>query len=270
MKDTIDPAARMRIDERLDELARRERLAVPLAVESGSRAWGFPSPDSDFDCRFIYVRPIVDHLSAWPKRDVIELPIESDLDINGWDLLKAVRLLAKGNAVVIEWLMSPITYRSDETFRSDFIALAGQIVDRNAVAHHYRRLLLRQRHTHLRDPASVLIKKIFYAVRPAVALRWLRQRPTERIAPMHLPTLLEQCEPPRDFAALIDELINEKRRTRELGSAALHPVLSAFIDTEFDAALAHFPPPAAVVHPEVRSRADAFIRTIVRRFDPGG
>jgi hypothetical protein len=81
---------------------------MPLAIESGSRAWGFPSPDSDYDCRFIFVRPIEDYLSPWQRRDVIETPLEGDFDVNGWELGKAIRLLAKGNAVIIEWLMSPI------------------------------------------------------------------------------------------------------------------------------------------------------------------
>ena len=85
-------------------------VRILLAVESGSRAWGFPSPDSDFDCRFIYVRRSGEYLSLFPPRDVIEFPPDPLLDVNGWDLGKALRLLLKGNAVVIEWLTSPYIY----------------------------------------------------------------------------------------------------------------------------------------------------------------
>ncbi len=95
-----------------------------LAIESGSRAWGFPSPDSDYDCRFIYVRRRDDYLTLYPPRDVIEFPLEGELDINGWDLGKALRLLLKGNAVVIEWLTSPYAYAGDASFRDEALALA--------------------------------------------------------------------------------------------------------------------------------------------------
>ncbi|MFE3443732.1 DNA polymerase beta superfamily protein [Nocardia sp. NPDC059180] len=84
-----------------------------LAIESGSRAWGFPSPDSDYDCRFLYVASLDTYLSPWRTRDVIETPLVGLLDVNGWDLGKALRLLVKGNAVLIEWLQSPIVYRGD-------------------------------------------------------------------------------------------------------------------------------------------------------------
>ena len=96
-----------RIDALLGRAVSEHGVHLPLAVESGSRAWGFPSPDSDYDCRFVYVRPTATHLTPWPQRDVIEFALEDDLDANGWDLAKALRLLLKGNAVIVEWLRSP-------------------------------------------------------------------------------------------------------------------------------------------------------------------
>ena len=92
------------IDICLDDIAAEHGVAIPLAVESGSRAWGFPSPDSDYDCRFFFIRSAESYLSLWVKRDVIEMPLNDELDINGWDLCKALQLLIKGNATVIEWL----------------------------------------------------------------------------------------------------------------------------------------------------------------------
>src|SRR4030081_1730205 len=106
----FDPAVVTAIDARLRSVSEREHAAVLLAVESGSRAWGFPSPDSDYDCRFIYVRRRDDYLALYAPRDVIEFPIGGDFDVNGWDLGKALRLMLKGNAVVIEWLTSPYVY----------------------------------------------------------------------------------------------------------------------------------------------------------------
>src|SRR3712207_5563631 len=99
---SFDPAIVATIDGRLDLIERSHRVRLPLAIESGSRAWGFPSPDSDYDCRFIFVRCEEDYLSLRPKRDVIETPLEGELDVNGWDLAKALRLMLKGNAVVLE------------------------------------------------------------------------------------------------------------------------------------------------------------------------
>jgi predicted nucleotidyltransferase len=98
----FDPIVVAEIGRRLDALRRDEQLDVLLAVESGSRAWGFPSPDSDYDCRLIYVRAIDDYLSLFARRDVVEMPLDGVLDIGGGDLAKALRLLLKGNAVVVE------------------------------------------------------------------------------------------------------------------------------------------------------------------------
>jgi hypothetical protein len=99
---SMDPATVALIDARLEAIRRKHGVTIPLAIESGSRAWGFPSPDSDYDCRFVFIRPIEHYLTPWPDRDVIETPIEGDLDANGWDLGKALTLMLKGNAVIIE------------------------------------------------------------------------------------------------------------------------------------------------------------------------
>src|SRR5262249_24310191 len=133
----FDPTLVAAIDGKLAAIAERERVRMLIAVESGSRAWGFPSPDSDYDCRFIYVRPRDAYLSLVPPRDVIELPSDAIFDVNGWDLAKALRLLLKGNAVVIEWLISPFVYAGDGAFRDDMLGLARQAARPAAIARHY-------------------------------------------------------------------------------------------------------------------------------------
>jgi predicted nucleotidyltransferase len=159
------------IDRLLDHVAREHGVFLPLAVESGSRAWGFPSPDSDYDCRFIFVRPIAQHLTPWPQRDVIEFPPEGDLDANGWDLGKALRLLLKGNAVIVEWLRSPVIYRGEAWFREGFLEFARDAATREAIGRHYLHLGERQRRVYFGDGMSVAQKKIFYALRPAASYR---------------------------------------------------------------------------------------------------
>ena len=266
--DSMAPEAVARIDHRLAEIARMDVVAIPLAIESGSRAWGFPSPDSDYDCRFLFIRPIAHYLTPWPKRDVIETALDGDLDVNGWDLGKAVRLLLKGNATVIEWLTSPIIYQADADLRSDMLALARAVADRHLVARHYLHLGDRQRRAYFADDKSVPQKKIFYALRPAAALRWLRHHPSEAVAPMHFPTLLAECDPPADVAAIAADLIVRKAATRELGREPLPPTIGAFIDAEFALARETFAEEKSVLPPGHKSRAEAFFLAALRRLAP--
>jgi predicted nucleotidyltransferase len=159
------------IDALLDRIADEHKVFLPLAIESGSRAWGFSSPDSDYDCRFVFVRRIAEHITPWPARDVIEFPPEDDLDANGWDLGKALRLLLKGNAVIVEWLRSPVVYRGQAWFRDGFLEFARHAATREAIGRHYLHLGERQRRVYFGDGTSVAQKKIFYALRPAATLR---------------------------------------------------------------------------------------------------
>jgi len=160
LDDGFDPAIVATIDARLRSVADAEHARVLLAVESGSRAWGFPSPDSDYDCRFIYVRRSDDYLALLAPRDVIELPADAVLDVNGWDLKKALQLLLKGNAVVIEWLTSPFVYGGDARFRADALALARLAAHPAAVARHYLHLGERQRRTYFADTRAIPLKKM--------------------------------------------------------------------------------------------------------------
>ncbi|WP_433630665.1 nucleotidyltransferase domain-containing protein [Nocardia sp. CA-120079] len=235
---SMDPMVVRSIDAELDRIERAHRVSVPLAIESGSRAWGFPSPDSDYDCRFVYVAHMDTYLSPWRTRDVIETPLVGLLDVNGWDLAKALRLLVNGNAVLMEWLMSPIVYRGDDRFRTELRTVAAEVADRSQLARHYLHLGSRQwaLFEHHRS-----LKKVFYSLRPAMALRWLREHPDAAVAPMHLPSLLEQCELPGELVSAIAELTELKSRTREMGSGAVPVPIAEFIAAEFDRATVAFP-----------------------------
>ena len=255
------------IDALLDRIAGEHRVFVPLAIESGSRAWGFSSPDSDYDCRFVFVRRVAAHITPWPARDVIEFPPEDDLDANGWDLGKALRLLLKGNAVIVEWLRLPVVYRGQAWFRDGFLEFARHAATREAIGRHYLHLGERQRRDYFGDGTSVAQKKIFYALRPAATLRWLRMRPREAIAPMHFPTLMEECDPPAALRREVADLMSRKLVTRELGTAPLTPVVASFIDSEFQLARASFEGGRASAPDEVVVRAEQFYRMVVERLD---
>jgi predicted nucleotidyltransferase len=263
---SMNPATVAVIDARLDAVRQVHNVSIPLAIESGSRAWGFPSPDSDYDCRFIYVRRREDYLSLFPLRDVIETPLDHELDVNGWDVAKALRLLLKGNAVVIEWLTSPIIYGADAAFRSDFQALAARLADRQLVGRHYLHLGERQRRAYFADGTLIPLKKLFYALRPAAALRWLRYHPSEAVAPMHFQTLLRGCDAPAEVLTLVDDLTARKAITRELGTGELPAPIASFVDAEFAAARDVFetgPRPATA---EARAEAQAFFHETLARF----
>lgn len=267
----MDPNVVAAVDARLGEIRRSHGVAIPLAIESGSRAWGFPSPDSDYDCRFVYVRPLDQCLTPWPRRDVIETPLDGELDVNGWELAKALKLLTKGNAVIIEWLTSPIAYGVDERFRSSFLDLAEQIADRRMIGRHYLHLGMTQRDRAAADPQNVAIKRMFYALRPAAALRWLRSRPETAVAPMHFPTLMAECEPPPAVAAIVAELIARKAVTRELGRAAAPDELMAFLDAEFEAGSKAFGGPRRrTLEDWRREKVAAFYRSTVFAFSAPG
>jgi predicted nucleotidyltransferase len=218
------------IDRRLATVASDESVRIPWAIESGSRAWGFPSPDSDYDCRFIFVRPVEHYLSLWPSRDVIETPLDKVYDVNGWDLAKTIRLIAKGNATAIEWLRSPIVYQGEVAFRDGLLALADTIVDRNSLGRHYLHVARQQR------TAGATLKRFFYALRPAVALRWLEANPSEVIPPMDLPTLLIESDLSNAIVQAARDLIALKSRTRELGSGAPPTVLDRFVGEQLERA----------------------------------
>ena len=253
----LDPAAVAQIDGRLAAVERDHQVRVVWAIESGSRAWGFPSPDSDYDCRFIYVSPVERYLSLWPRRDVIETPLDKVLDVNGWDLSKTVALVVKGNATAIEWLRSPIVYSGDDEFRDGLLAFAGEVVERVDVGRHYLHVAREQQ----TGPAS--LKRFFYVLRTATALRWLHEHPGESIPPMNLHELLEQSAVKPGIHEAARALVAQKAVTRELGSGTPPLVLQEFVASELQRA-EHFDSdtvsrPAA----EVRALADTYFRTAI-------
>jgi uncharacterized protein len=255
------------IDQTLDQIASEHRVFLPLAIESGSRAWGFSSPDSDYDCRFVFVRRAVDHITPWTARDVIELPLDGELDVNGWDLRKALQLLLKGNAVIVEWLRSPVIYRGQAWFRDDFLEFARRAASREAICRHYLHLGERQRRDYFGDGTSIPQKKIFYALRPAAALRWFRMHPGEAVAPMHFPTLMAECNPPAEVRAEISDLMDRKAITRELGTAPLSRAVAGFIDSEFELSRGVFEAGMARASEEIVSQAEQFYRGVVERLE---
>ncbi|MBB3456694.1 hypothetical protein FHT86_005005 [Rhizobium sp. BK313] len=204
-----------------------EGIRIGLAIESGSRAWGFASPDSDYDCRFVYVRPERDHLTLFSHRDVIEFPIVGDIDTGGWDLRKALLLALKGNAVLVEWLKSPIIYEEEPGFRDRLAALLDAIMVPEKVAQHYIGLM--KRHQPSDGSETVRLKKLLYSIRPAIALEWMRQTNFAKLPPMNMLECLEGIDIARNIRETILQMVALKKETREMGEGVPPAELTEFL-----------------------------------------
>ena len=257
--DSIAVTARREIEGRLAKVVSEEGIRLLMAVESGSRAWGFPSPDSDYDVRFIYVRPWQDYVSLRPIRDVVERPIVDDFDVNGWDIRKTLGLLLKHNAVVAEWLESPIRYVTDDPAVERLAALADRYFDPMGYALHYASLGTNNVKRWPADAATIPAKRYFYALRPALCIRALRMMPHRR-PPMRLQDLMAIVDLPRGLSAQIDELVALKAQKREKAGTKRSAEIEALIIDELSRA-------SEITQrdeePSFLEEADAFFREII-------
>lgn len=233
----IAPAIRLDIETRLAAVAAEEGVRLLLAIESGSRAWGFPSPDSDYDVRFLYVRQRRDYLALKTPRDVIERPIVDEIDLNGWDIRKALGLLLKHNAVLSEWIESPIRYTDDDPVIAALAALATRHFNPRGYAKHYASLGhgAKARWFEGDAPGTIAVKRYFYALRPALSVRALRLDPSRR-PPMQLQRLAACCDLAPTLVEQIDHLVALKAQTREAGNAKRLPEIERLIADELERA----------------------------------
>ena len=227
----IDSEIRREIETRLARIRIDQGIEFLLAIESGSRAWGFPSPDSDYDVRFIYLGRPQDYLTLWPIRDVIERPIVDDLDVNGWDIRKALRLLLKHNAVVAEWIASPIRYVADHPVIGSLAELADTYFNPHGYALHYASLGQNNLNRWDANANSIPAKRYFYALRPALSVRALRLDPTNR-PPMRLQELMAVCDLSTSLTEEIDHLVRLKASRREAADTKRSPSIEMLIVEE--------------------------------------
>ncbi len=234
----IAPDIRAQIMDKLAAVEREHGVRVVYACESGSRGWGFASPDSDYDVRFIYVRPVREYLRIWPMRDVIEEVPGPVFDVNGWDLRKALQLLAKGNATLVEWLSSPVVYREDAALVARLRAASAQVYQPVRGFHHYLHMARGNYREYLQGE-QVRAKKYLYVLRPLLAAQWslrMRQAP-----PMRFESMVEAMVQDPAVLAEIADLLREKRAVAESDLMPRKPHLNAFIDASL-AALANAAP----------------------------
>lgn len=260
---TIDGTVRDIIVEKLRGIERDFNVRVLFAIESGSRAWGFPSPDSDYDVRFVYVHSVDWYLSLLPGRDVIELPIEGDWDINGWELRKPLNLLLKPNPVLLEWLSSPTRYIWDEGICATLSEIAGRTTFGHACLHHYKSLAFGQWQKHVGDASDVNYKKYFYILRPALAIHWIRSNPGTT-PPMNLQALVAGLPLSSEIVVEINTLLDLKAKAKEVGLGPRVDLIDAYIFEQINWAGDVSPP---VTDRLIRADAEALFRKIVSGID---
>ena len=214
------------IQEKLREIEQREECRILLAVESGSRAWGFASPDSDYDVRFIYMRPEKAYLRLDRTRDVIEVPINDELDINGWDIDKTLRLLHKSNPTVFEWFSSPIIYQTS-AFADQFRPIMQKYFSSKAGLWHYLHMAEGNYRDYLRGE-MVRAKKYFYVLRPILACKWILKKGTP---PPMLFTDLVKSELPDDLSETVYQLLDLKMNSPEIKEIPRIDQLNRYLDT---------------------------------------
>lgn len=211
----------------LDALELERNVSVLFACESGSRAWGFASPDSDYDVRFVYTRGLACYLGLERRRDVIEWRLDDVLDINGWDLGKLLRLMRGSNPTVFEWLASPIVYRELPAF-SQVRKLASTAFQPKPCVYHYLRMATRNYEAFLLGE-TVKTKKYFYAIRPLLAARWILDERTP--APMRFDELAA-AKLGAAISPLVDELLHEKVNEPEQETRPRIDALNGWIEAQ--------------------------------------
>jgi len=221
-----------RIQSGLSRVEEEEDVTVLYACESGSRAWGFESTDSDYDVRFIYLRRTPWYLAfdRAQERDVIERPIDaSRIDMSGWDIMKALELFRSSNPPLLEWLQSPIIYRANSSFADKLRALMPQYYSPKACMYHYMHMAAKNFREYLKGD-EVWTKKYFYVLRPVLASLWIEKGlgtpPTEFLK------LLDTTVPAGTLRKEINALLAAKKAGQELRRGPRNEVISSFLESQ--------------------------------------
>jgi uncharacterized protein len=231
------PAITSFIKPTLGQIEQARSVKIWFAVESGSRAWGFESTDSDYDVRFIYLSPLRDYLTVFPRRDVIEnadvVSPDPLLDFSGWDLRKFLGLVTKSNPVCFEWMQSPIVYQEAEIW-SQVRTLVVPFFSPKAAMHHYLSMARHNYREHMRDGTSpsVKLKKYLYITRPLLCCRWIERDPEAGPPPMPFMDALAAAGVSDELRGAIDHLVERKKAAEELDEGPAVPCINRFIDTE--------------------------------------
>ena len=215
---------------KIKEIEEKENVRILHAVESGSRAWGFASPDSDYDVRFIYARSQDDYLGLRGMKDFLDWELNETLDINGWDLKKALQHFHKSNATLFEWANSPAVYRTTDAWKELYESTARHYFSVKSAMYHYYGTASKNYHEYLTDD-MVKYKKYFYVLRPILACRWIEQR--ESPPPVLFDDLVRAVLE-EDMKSAVSELLEKKMRMPESEKAPAITGLNRYIERNLE------------------------------------
>lgn len=213
-----------RIKQKLAELAQQHNIHILYACESGSRAWGFPSPNSDYDVRFIYVHRFEKYLAIDNPASHLTFPIDDELDLHGWDLKKTLQLIRKSNTTPFEWLQSPIIYQQNAPIANQLWQLCADFFNARGNIHHY--LGIAKSALQSSEGQQIGIKKLFYVLRPLLCAKWCLEK--QQIAPMAITPLLTLL--PDDLSQQINDIIALKATMTESTPITIDPKILLFIE----------------------------------------
>lgn len=264
-EEIIDAPVRAEIIRRLHEAEKEHDVRILYACESGSRAWGFASTDSDYDVRFVYVRKPDWYMSfdVEFRRDVIEYPIVDEIDCGGWDIRKALYLMTRTNGALMEWLNSPVRYIESGPFAQSLRELAPKIMNPVALCYHYSHMARGNAREYLFQD-QVRLKKYFYVLRPLLAIRYIEQG--FGVPPVEFERLLETVLPAH-LRPFVDRLLELKRGSEEFGYGDQVPEINRFVEEELERhgmAFSGQGRPNAIGKVEVNSKLNEIFREAVR------
>ncbi len=216
---------------KLKEIEKDYNIKILYAVESGSRGWGFASKDSDYDVRFIYIHPADWYLSIEEKKDYIEVPINNLLDINGWDIRKALLLYKKSNPPLLEWLSSPIVYRDDNNLAQRMRDLLPSYFSPVPSIYHYLHIA-RNKFEEIMSTDQVKIKRYFYILRPILACMWIEKNNT--MPPMEFSKLMADQQLDDNLVKEINKLLEKKTAGLEIDIEPKSPIIIDFFKSKID------------------------------------
>lgn len=223
MKTSITKA----IQDRLAHIEKTDDITVLYACESGSRAWGFESEDSDYDVRFIYLRKTPHYLAMERGNGVIERPIKNNFDFSGWDLIKTLDLFRKSNPPLLEWLQSPIVYHSSSSLVERLRKLLPQFYSPRACMYHYLHMADGNFREYLKGE-EVWTKKYFYVLRPVLACLWIEN--DLGVVPTEFQKLVDAVVTDVKLQHEINVLLTAKRNGQELRKGPRNEVISSFTE----------------------------------------
>ncbi len=224
---SIDATMQQRIIDQLRDIEVREDVRVLYACEAGSRAWGGDASDSDYDVRFIYVHRPEWYLSIFTRRDVIEQPIDAGLDLNGWDMVKALNLFRRSNPSILEWLSSDMVYMEHDQWSAQLHTWSEQAFSPKVCMYHYLSMAKSNFRSYLQGE-QVRIKKYMYVLRPLLACSWIHDKRT--FPPLAMDTLIQYGLHDEALRNDVNELLQRKRSGHLHGVEASLPRVRQFID----------------------------------------